>query len=50
MGDLPVDDQIWHCLKRQEARRVMPRTRHYEADTAAQRRFKKSPATDAGGV
>lgn len=39
--------QIWHLLKRQEARRVMPRTRHFQADTAAQRRFKKSPAPDA---
>jgi transposase len=42
--------QIWHLLKRYEARRVMPRTRHYHADTAAQRRFKKSPAPDARGV
>jgi transposase len=39
--------QIWHLLKRQEARRVMPRTRHDQADTATQRRFKKSPAADA---
>lgn len=42
--------QIWHLLKRQEARRVMPRTRHYQANTAAQRRFKKSPAADARGA
>jgi transposase len=42
--------QIWHLLKRQEARRVMPRTRHYQADTAAQRRFKKSPSPDARGA
>jgi transposase len=42
--------QIWHLLKRQEARRVMPRTRHYQAETAAQRRFKKSPAADARGA
>ena len=42
--------QIWHLLKRQDARRVMPRTRHYQADTAAQRRFKKSPPPDAPGA
>ncbi len=42
--------QIWHLLKRQEARRAMPRTRHYQADTAAQRRFKKSPPADARGA
>jgi transposase len=42
--------QVWHLLKRQEARRVLPRTRHYQADTAAQRRFKKSPAADARGA
>jgi transposase len=42
--------QIWHLLKRQEARRVMPRTRHYQAETAAQRRFKKSPPSDARGA
>jgi transposase len=42
--------QIWHLLKRHEARRAMPRTRHYQADTAAQRRFKKSPPPDARGV
>jgi transposase len=42
--------QIWHLLKRQEARRVMPRTRHYQADTVAQRRFKKSPPPDAPGA
>jgi transposase len=42
--------QIWHLLRRQEARRVMPRTRHYQADTTAQRRFKKSPAADAPGA
>jgi transposase len=42
--------QIWYLLKRQEARRVMPRTHHHQADTAAQRRFKKSPPPDARGV
>jgi transposase len=42
--------QVWHLLKRQEARRVMPRTRHHQAETAAQRRFKKSPAADAPGA
>jgi transposase len=42
--------QIWHLLKRQEARRVIPRTRHFQADPAAQRRFKKSPAADAAGA
>lgn len=42
--------QIWYRLKRQEARRVMPRTRQYQADTAAQRRFKQSPPSDARGA
>jgi transposase len=42
--------QIWHLLKRHEARRVVPRTRHYQADPAARRRFKKSPAADAPGM
>jgi transposase len=42
--------QVWHLLKRHEARRVVPRTRHYRAETAAQRRFKKSPPPDAGGA
>jgi transposase len=42
--------QIWHLLKRHDARRIMPRTRHYQADMAAQRRFKKSPAADAPGA
>ena len=42
--------QVWLLLKRHDARRVMPRTRHYQAETAAQRRFKKSPAADAPGA
>lgn len=42
--------QVWYLLKRHDARRVMPRTRHYQAETAAQRRFKKSPAADACGA
>lgn len=42
--------QIWHLLKRHDARRVVPRTRHYQADPAAQRRCKKSPAADAPGA
>lgn len=42
--------QIWHLLKRHEARRIVPRTRHYQADPAAQRRFKKSPAADAASA
>jgi transposase len=42
--------QVWHLLKRHDARRVVPRTRHYQADPAAQRRFKKSPAADAPGA
>ena len=42
--------QIWYLLKRHEARRVLPRTRHYQAETAAQRRFKKSPPPDACGT
>jgi transposase len=46
--------QIWHLLKRHAARRIVPRTRHDQTDTTAQRRFKKSPAADApsaqGGV
>ncbi|HEY7909989.1 MAG TPA: winged helix-turn-helix domain-containing protein, partial [Thermomicrobiales bacterium] len=29
--------QVWLLLKRHDARRVMPRTRHYQAETAAQR-------------
>lgn len=42
--------QIWHLLKRHDARRVVPRTRHYQAESRAQRRFKKSPAADARGA
>jgi transposase len=42
--------QIWYLLKRHEARRIVPRTRHYQADSAAQRHFKKSSAADAPGV
>lgn len=42
--------QIWHLVKRHDARRVVPRTRHYQADVAAHRRFKKSPAADAAGA
>ena len=42
--------QVWHLLKRHDARRVLPRTRHYQAETAAQRRFKKSPPPDAPGA
>lgn len=42
--------QIWHLLKRHDARRVVPRTRHYQTDVAAQRRFKKSATADAAGA
>lgn len=42
--------QIWHLLKRHDARRIVPRTRHYQSDVAVQRRFKKSPAADAASA
>jgi transposase len=39
--------QIWHLLKRHDARRVVPRPRHYQAGVAAQRHCKKRAAADA---
>lgn len=42
--------QVWHLLQRHDARRIVPRTRHYQAESAAQRRFKKSPPPDARGA
>lgn len=42
--------QIWYLLKRHGAQQIVPRTRHYQADAAAQRRCKKSAAADAPGA